>query len=51
LMTSVAFTAIFCAISCGVMVSPMDTSRFTRRGGHFEGVFGLDADRSWWYVP
>ena len=27
LMTSVAFTAIFCAISCGVMVSPMVTSR------------------------
>jgi hypothetical protein len=28
LMTSVALTAIFCAISCGVMVSPMVTSRF-----------------------
>ena len=27
LMTSVALTAIFCAISCGVMVSPMVTSR------------------------
>ena len=27
LMTSVAFTAIFCAISCGVIVSPMVTSR------------------------
>ena len=29
LMTSVALTAIFCASSCGVMVSPMATSRRT----------------------
>jgi hypothetical protein len=27
LMTSVAFTAIFCAISCAVIVSPIVTSR------------------------
>ena len=34
LMTSVALTAIFCASSCGVIVSPIDTSRTTGAVGN-----------------
>ncbi len=39
LMTSVALTAIFCAISCAVMVSPMVTSRLTGAVGISKACF------------
>ncbi len=44
LMTSVAFTAIFCAIF--LRRDGLADGHFAphRRGGHFEGVFGLHAD-------
>ena len=43
LMTSVALTAIFCAISCGVMVSPMVTSRLIGAVGISNAWRRLDA--------
>ena len=43
LMTSVALTAIFCAISCARDGLADGHFALDGRGGHFEGVFRLDA--------